>query len=381
MNNQKAFEIPYLEEGIELLNKKLDLVTWPDEPHDFGWKYGANLRYMKNLSDYWRNQFDWKSVVERLNKYNHFKSIVNDTETHYMIIEGECSNPKPLVLLHGWPGSFFEFIDLIPFLTNPEKYDSKKKQSYTLIIPSLPGYGFSFTPSKKRYGVEEISELIHLLVTENLGFKNYFLQGGDWGSFISSRISHFYPKSILGLHLNFLAIRRDFKREKAKNPEEEIFAEELKYFLKEETGYQWIQGTKPQTLGYALSDSPIGLAAWLVEKFYTWTDCKGDLDSYLGRDKILSNIMIYLCSGAITSSFWPYYSRMHTPTWPVPGPVEVPVGYIQFPNEIIRPPVSVAETMYKNIVRWDKAEVGGHFAALEQPKLLSESILNFFDEI
>ena len=123
----------------------------------------------------------------------------------------------------------------------------------------------------------------------------------------------------MGLHLNFLAIRRDFKREKAKNTEEEIFAEELKYFLKEETGYQWIQGTKPQTLGYALSDSPIGLAAWLVEKFYTWTDCKGDLDSYLGRDKILSNIMIYLCSGAITSSFWPYYSRMHTPTWPVPG--------------------------------------------------------------
>jgi pimeloyl-ACP methyl ester carboxylesterase len=248
-----------------------------------------------------------------------------------------------------------------------------------VIAPSLPGYVFSFKPGQKRFSVEEIAEVFALLMTDVLGYKRFGAQGGDWGSFIASRLGFAFPERMTGIHLNLLAVRRDTKMTANPTPEEKVFLDQLKLFLKEETGYQLIQGTKPTTLAVALTDSPAGLAAWLVEKFRTWTDCDGSPENALTCDEMLTGIMLYWVTGAIGSSFWPYYARMHGP-WPIPegSTVNVPTGYIEFPKEILRPPRSMAERMYTDIRRWAVMPKGGHFAALEQPMVLAEEIRAFF---
>jgi pimeloyl-ACP methyl ester carboxylesterase len=200
-----------------------------------------------------------------------------------------------------------------------------------------------------------------------------------WGASITSRLGFAFPESMIGLHLNLLWVQRDPKMLTNPTPEEKVFLDQLNLFLKEETGYQWIQGTKPTTLAFALTDSPAGLAAWMAEKFRTWTDCEGDPENALSRDEMLTNIMLYWVTGAIGSSFWPYYDRMHGP-WPIPkgSTIDVPTGYVEFPREILRPPRSVAERMYTDIRRWTVMKKGGHFAALEQPEALVEELRAFF---
>jgi len=212
-----------------------------------------------------------------------------------------------------------------------------------------------------------------------LGYKRYGAQGGDWGGFIATRLGYAYADHVIGIHLNLLAVRRDPKVVANPTPDEKLFLAQLAHFLKEETGYQWIQGTKPTTLAFALSDSPAGLAAWLVEKFRSWTDCDGNPENALTRDEMLTDITLYWVTGCIGASFWPYYARLHGP-WPVPEgkTVDVPTGYVEFPKEILRPPRSVAERMYSDIRRWTVMPKGGHFAALEQPEALAREIRAFF---
>ena len=215
-------------------------------------------------------------------------------------------------------------------------------------------------------------------MTDVLGYRRFGAQGGDWGSFITSRLGFAFPGRMTGIHLNFLAVRRDPKMVANPTPQEKAFLDQLNHFLKEETGYQWIQGTRPTTLAFALTDSPAGLAAWLVEKFRAWTDCGGDPETVLTRDEMLVDIMLYWVTGAIGSSFWPYYARMHSP-WPIPAGarIGVPTGYAEFPKEILRPPRSMAERVY-DIRRWTKMDRGGHFAAMEQPEALAREIREFF---
>ncbi len=278
----------------------------------------------------------------------------------------------PLLLSHGWPGSIVEFRRLIPLLT----------ERFTVVAPSLPGYTLSFKPGQSRFGVEEIADLFAGLMTDVLGYPRFAAQGGDWGAFVSSVLGLNYPERLIGIHLNLLAVRRDASIAKDPNAEEAAFLEQLAHFLKEETGYQWIQGTKPQTLAYALADSPAGLAAWIAEKFRTWSDCRGVIENAIARDDLLANISLYWFSGAIGSSFWPYYARMHR-DWPIPRgrTVDVPTGYAQFPKEILTPPRSLAARTYSDIRRWSVMPRGGHFAALEQPELLAGEILEFFSAL
>lgn len=264
----------------------------------------------------------------------------------------------PLLLLHGWPGSVWEFNRLIPLLT----------ERFTVIAPSLPGFALSFTPGQRRFGVPEMAELFAQFMSDLLGYRRFAVQGGDWGAFIGARLGHAHAERILGIHLNYLPVRRDMKA--ADDPE---WARQLSRWTSEESGYIAIQGTKPQTLAYGLSDSPAGLAAWIGEKFRGWSD------EGVGRDELLTNISLYWFTGAVGSSFWPYYARARD-GWPIPegGTVDVPVGYAEFPKEILRPPRSLAQKTYTRIERWTAMKKGGHFAALEQPEALAEEVKAFF---
>jgi pimeloyl-ACP methyl ester carboxylesterase len=242
----------------------------------------------------------------------------------------------------------------------------------------LPGYTLSFKPGQQRFSIGNIADLYAELMSA-LGYERFAAQGGDWGAFVASVLGHRYPQRLTGIHLNLLAVRRDPKMVANPTPEEKVFLQQLEHFLKEETGYQWIQGTRPQTLAFGLTDSPSGLAAWIVEKFRAWTDCNGNPENAVSRDEMLANISLYWFTGAIGSSFWPYYARLHGP-WPIPEgeTVAVPTGYAEFPKEILRPPRSLAEKTYTDIRRWSVMRKGGHFAALEQPEALAGEIRDFF---
>ncbi|HJZ98302.1 MAG TPA: alpha/beta hydrolase, partial [Candidatus Solibacter sp.] len=229
-----------------------------------------------------------------------------------------------------------------------------------------------------RFSVEEIAACFADLMTGVLGYQRYAAQGGDWGSFITSRLGYDHPERLIGIHLNLLPLRRDPAMVANPTPEEKEYLQALTVFLKVETGYQWIQGTKPQTLAFALTDSPVGLAAWIVEKFRRWSDCGGDLEAVFTKDALLANISFYWFTGAIGSSFWPYYARMHGP-WPIPdGGITVPTGYAEFPHEILSPPRSLVARTYSDIRRWTVMPRGGHFAAMEQPEALAAELRAFF---
>jgi len=374
-----SFRLHVPEETLKDLRERLSRVRWPDEPPIEPWSTGTSVGYMRQLVDYWRDRFDWRAQEEALNRYHHFKVPLAGIDLHFIHEQGKGPNPMPLLLSHGWPGSVVEFHKILPMLTDPARFGGDPSDAFTVVAPSLPGYTMSFAPGQKRFSVEEISEVFAALMTDVLGYEKFGAQGGDWGAFVTSRLGYQFPERMIGIHINLLAVRRDPKMLTDPTPEEKVFIEQLNAFLKEETGYQWIQGTRPTTLAFGLTDSPVGLAAWIVEKFRSWTDNNGDLESALSRDEMLTNITLYWATGAIGSSFWPYYARMHGP-WPIPegASIGVPTGYVEFPKEILRPPRSVAERSYGNIQRWTKMAKGGHFAALEQPEALAQEIRAFF---
>ena len=379
MTQPLPFKLSVPEEQLQDLQARLKNTRWPDEPPLEPWSSGTSVHYMKELADYWREEFDWRAQEAKFNQLCQFSVPVSGIDLHYIHEAGKGPKPTPLLLSHGWPGSVFEFHKLIPMLTDPASFGGDPADAFTVVAPSLPGYTFSFKPGQKRFSVEEIATVFATLMTDLLGYERFAAQGGDWGAFVTSRLGYTHPRNVMGIHLNLLTVRRDPKMLENPTDEEKRFLDELNHFLKEETGYQWIQGTKPQTLAYGLTDSPVGLAAWLVEKFRAWTDCDGNPENALTKDEMLTNIMFYWLTGAIGSSFWPYYARMHGP-WPIPegGAISVPTGYVEFPKEILHPPRSVAQRMYGNITRWTRAPRGGHFAALEQPEFLAKEIREFF---
>lgn len=365
--------------AIADLRTRLGLTRFPDQAPDAPWAYGTDLGYMKTLVPYWKDQFDWRAQEAALNAFPQFKVRMPDVDLHFLHVPGKGPSPTPLLLMHGWPGSVFEFVDIIPRLTDPARFGGDPADAFTVVAPSLPGYGLSFAPGQKRFAIEDIAACFASLMTDVLEYRRYGAQGGDYGAFAATRLGFAHSDSLIGIHLNFLAVRRDLPPPARPTEEEARYFKQLSVWLKEETGYQQIQGTKPQTLAYGLTDSPAGLAAWIAEKFRTWTDCDGDIESAVSRDHMLADISLYWFTGAIGSSFWPYYARIHR-SWPIPdgGTVDVPTGYAAFPKEIVRPPRSVAERLYTNIQRWTVMERGGHFAAMEQPEALAAEIRAFF---
>lgn len=376
--NTTRFSIHFPDADLEDLKSRLARTRWPDEIPGSGWRYGANLTYMKDLIRYWGNSFDWRAQEAKLNGFANYRAPVAGIDLHFIVAEGKGPNPMPLLLCHGWPGSVIEFLRIIPMLTDPAAHGGDPADSFTVIAPSLPGYGLSFKPNQPRFGAPEIAAAMHELMSGLLGIKRYAAQGGDWGSFVVSRLAVDHPEALHAIHLNLMPLRRDMRATETSTPEERRYYDVLQNWLKEETGYQSIMGTKPQTISYGLTDSPAGLAAWIVEKFHTWSDCGGDVDSHIGRDTVLANISLYWLTGAIHSACWPYYARMHGP-WPIPEAtkISVPTAYSEFPKEIVRPPRSLAEKVY-NIQRWSTHTAGGHFAALEHPQVLATELRDFF---
>src|SRR5438477_132327 len=374
----QQFELKVSDAAIADLKTRLGLTRFPDAAPGEPWAYGTSVDYVRDLVSYWKDSFDWRAQEAALNEFPQFKVPLHDIDLHYLHVPGVGPKPYPLMLMHGWPCSVFEFLDIIPRLADPARFGGDAKDAFTVIAPSLPGYGLSFKPGQKRFVLQDIADCLHDLMTEILGFQKFAAQGGDWGAGVASLIGQKYPSSVCGIHLNLLFAPRD-KITGGNSESETRYSERLAHWLKEETGYQQIQGTKPQTLAFGLTDSPAGLAAWIAEKFQSWSDNDGVPENAIARDRMLANVALYWFTGAIGSSFWPYYGRLHTP-WPVSAkrPITVPTGYAAFPKEIVRPPRSIASKAYTDIRRWTEMKKGGHFAAMEQPEALAHEIREFF---
>jgi len=377
----RPFTIEVPDEVLKDLRERLTRVRWPDEVPGSGWRYGTDLAYMKALVGHWRDRYDWRRHEAELNGFRQFTAPVAGIDLHFIHEPGVGPRPLPLLLSHGWPGSVWEFHKILPLLTDPGRFGGDPADAFTVVAPSLPGYGWSFRPNQPRFGVIEIADAFAALMSDVLGYPRFGAQGGDWGAFVTARLGYAYPERLIGIHMNLLTLRRDVKPPAHPTEEERRYLEDLGGWLREEAGYQWIQGTKPQTLAYGLTDSPVGLAAWIVEKFRTWSDCGGDVERRFTKDEILTNVMLYWVTGAINSSFWPYYARYHA-DWPIPdgARVEVPMGHAAFPREIVRPPRAWAERVF-DVRRWTSMAAGGHFAALEEPQALAAEIRAFFRDL
>ena len=379
MTTPAPFTIKISDDVLSDLRDRLHRVRWPDQVPGAGWMYGTDLAYMKELVAYWRDRYDWRAHEARLNRLRQFTVPVRGIDLHFVHEPGVGPRPLPLLLSHGWPGSIVEFEQLIPRLTDPARFGGDPADAFTVVAPSLPGYTFSFRPDQPRFGIVAIADAFAELMTL-LGYQRFAAQGGDWGAFVTSRLGAAHPQRLVGIHVNLLAVRREAPAGALVEGMTE-FLDELRHWQREETGYQWIQGTRPQTLAYGLTDSPVGLAAWIVEKFRKWSDCGGDVERRFSKDVLLTNVMLYWVTGAINSSFWPYYDRFHSP-WPIGEDqrITVPTAYASFPREILHPPRALAERYY-DIRRWTPMPAGGHFAALEEPEALAGDIRAFFRDL
>jgi len=362
------------------LKERLSRTRWPDEPPLGPWSTGTSLKYLQDLVHYWKADFDWRAQEARINRFRQFSVPIRGIELHFIHEPGRGADPMPLLLSHGWPGSIVEFRRLVPMLTDPARFGGDPADAFTVVAPSLPGYTFSFQPNQTRFSVPQMADLFATLMTDVLGYARFAAQGGDWGAFVTSYLGAAHADKLVGVHVNLLAVPRDRGAPAATPaPDERAYLEELDHWLREETGYQAIQGTKPQTLAYGLTDSPVGLAAWIVEKFRAWSDCDGDVERRFDKDTLLTNVMLYWVTGAINSSFWPYYARNHSP-WPITAkqPVTAPAAYAAFPKEILHPPRAWVSRVYTDLRRWTEMKSGGHFAALEEPAALAEDVRAFF---
>ena len=373
----KPFKVDISEENLENIYSKVKNYQWHEMPDDGGWNYGTNLDYMKDFSKYWLEKFDWRKIEEKINKFQNFKSNINGVDIHFIHEKGSGSNPKPLLLSHGWPGSIVEFLHIIDQLAHPEKFGGKEEDAFNVIVPSLPGFGFSGRPSKP-IGPRKMASIFNSLMTDVLGYKKYIAQGGDFGGTICTWLAYDFPKSLTGIHINILITRHP---DGPQTEEEKEWQERFKKEQRIEDGYRTQQATKPQTLSYAMMDSPVGVAAWIIEKMRGWSDIKnGDIESVYSKDILLSNIMIYLVTKTFNTASWIYYGRREEGGRSLPKedlPLKVPTAVALFPKEYLEwAPRSYVERIY-NIQRWTKMPKGGHFAALEQPDLLVKDIRDF----
>jgi len=373
----KPFKVNISDQIIKDFYEKVKKYPWHEMPNDGGWKYGTNLDYMKKIAKYWTDKFDWRKQEAKINKYSNFITKVDDIDIHFIQEKGSGSNPMPLLISHGWPGSIVEFLHIIEKLAHPERFGGKQEDAFDVIAPSLPGFGFSGRPPRP-IGPRKMADIFNNLMTKKLGYKNYLAQGGDWGGAITTWLGYDYPKTCNAIHINIFTMRH---HDGPQTKEEIDWETKFEKDQLMQDGYRTQQATKPQTLSYGMMDSPVGIAAWIIEKFYFWSDIKNnDIESVYSKDTLLANIMVYIVTKTFNTASWIYYGRREEGGRFLPKDfrrIEVPTAAALFPAEMLAwPPRSYAERMY-NIKRWTKMPKGGHFAALEQPDLLVDDIRAF----
>ena len=368
------FEVNWTEAEVGAVLERVRAYRFPPAPTGGGWTYGCDADFLKRLCVHWTDGYDWRAAMATLNRYPQFTARIEDFDIHFLHVVGEAGGKRPLIITHGWPGSHFEFWDVIDKLAFPSKHGGKAEDAFDLVIPSLPGFGFSSKPDKP-FGQRATARLFNTLMTEVLGYDTYLAQGGDWGSLVTGFLGLDHSDHARAIHLNMLGIRS------ATSPQgeaEQAWAGRIAANQAALAAYFQLQATKPQSLAWAMADNPVGQAAWIVERFHDWSDLRTKaFEEVFTLDQLLTNVMIYVMTDSFTTSVW-YYRAVMEEFSAVLAPgvrVEVPTAFANFPGEPLYqpPPRSLAERAY-NLTRWTDLPRGGHFAAMEEPDLYVEDV-------
>ena len=378
----EPFTIDVPDSVLADLRERLARARMPDEPEDIGWQLGMNQAYLRQLVDYWRDEFDWRAQERRLNRLEQFKTTIDGLDIHFVHRRSAEPDAFPLILTHGWPGTFAEFDKVIEPLTDPVAHGGRAEDAFHVVVPSIPGYGFSDRPRQLGYGRDRTGAIFAELMAR-LGYERYGAQGGDLGAGVSRWLAANDAEHVAGLHLNLCtAGPPDPDNPTAGVPPAEValMEERAAFWTDEERGYSHMHGTKPQTLGYSLNDSPVGLAAWIVEKYRSWCDCDGNPETRFSKDELLTTLTIYWATETATSAARYYYEGRHGDNSPDPARIEVPTACAAFPGEFRFTPRRWLEARY-NLVRFTMMPSGGHFAASEAPELLVDDLRAFFRDL
>ena len=376
----KNFKINTSSEQISNINSKIKSYPWSSIEDMEGWLHGSNKKYLKELCKYWVSDFDWKKHEKLINNFSNFKTNVDGIDIHFIEEKGSGTNPRPLLLMHGWPGSVVEFLEIIKPLAHPEKFGGNIEDAFTVIAPSLPGFGFSGS-SKKPIGPRKISEILNKLMVKNLNYQKYFAQGGDWGATIANWLGYDHFENCKAIHINCLTMRHP---DGPQTDEEKEWQNKFDNDQITQDGYRTQQATKPQTLSYAMIDSPVGIAAWIIEKMHGWSDLQNsDIESVYSKDVLLANIMVYVLTNTFNTASWIYFGRREEGGRYFPKDfkkITIPTGIAMFPKEMSGwPPKTYIERIF-NVKQVSKMTAGGHFPALEKPRLLIEDIRKFYKD-
>jgi len=375
----RSFRVAVPQKLIGGILDRVRRAHWPDQLHGGPWQYGVDWSYMKELADYWTSRFDWRKAEARLNAFPQFRAPVDDFEIHFYHVRGAGPRPFPIVFTHGWPGSVVEFLEAIEPLANPAKHGASPDDAFDVIVPSLPGFGFSSKPKDKPVGPVTIAKLWHRLMTSKLGYSRFGAQGGDWGQAVAIQLAAQFPASLAGIHLNGTTARP--LPEADQTEEERAWVRKSTAYRQTELDYFGEQSRKPQTVSFVLSDSPLGLAAWIVEKFKAWSDSGEGIERAFTKDQLLTNIMFYLVTGTAGSATWIYRGSADEPG-PARAGIRVPTGFAAFPKEmpLFLPPRRFLEQDF-NLIHYSEMPRGGHFGCLEQPQLFVEDVRAFFRKV
>lgn len=374
----KKFQIQISDKSLADLSYRLSNTRWPNQIKDSNWERGTKEDDLQSIVDYWKNKYDWRKQEKELNSFSQFQCNIDGINIHFIYEKGKGPNPIPIILTHGWPDSFLRYKKVIKMLSDPASFGGNPNDSFDVIAPSIPGFGFSSSPEYGGYNNSQVSELWVKLMTDKLGYTKVAAAGGDMGSGITRYMALNHPELFIGIHLTDIGIIRPLLME---TDESKLSAIEIAYkktaqqWIAQEGGYMSIQSTKPQTLAYGLSDSPVGVAAWILEKFYSWSDCKGNLESIFSKDELLTNVMIYWLTNTVGSTAHMYYENTHS--LPPMNKINVPTGLALFHGDVLLPPKEWAEKNL-NIVHWTEIPKGGHFTAMEEPTLFTEDIRKFY---
>lgn len=365
MAKPKPFEVHWKKSQVKAVLEQVRNYPWPPTPEvPDGWAYGCDGAYLKDLCGYWAERYDWKAAVEELNRFPQFTARVEDFDIHFLHVVGEAGGKRPLILSHGWPGSVLEFLEAIPLLA---------ARGYDVVVPSLPGYGFSGRPPRP-IGASDIARMWRTLMVDVLGYRRFGAQGGDWGASVTTALAREHGDVVGAFHLNYLA----------HSPRGEMLPEEAEWLrqsrrrFREVGSYSQQMTFRPQTLGLALSDTPVGFASWVLEKYRAWSDNDGDIETAFTKDQLITSVMTYLVGDNVQASMWLYASMVQARPSEFAGRIAAPFGLAVFPRETQPPPRAAVESRF-NIVHWQAMPKGGHFAAWEEPELFAGEVAGFFD--